>query len=388
MVVAPIHQKLTVDGQQVSILGECVEGYEPVLDAFTANFHERGELGASVCVYRSGRKVVDLWGGHRDPGRQQVWESNTIVSMASVVKGMLAFALHMLADRGKLSYDAPVAQYWPEFAIEGKGRITVRQAISHHAAIHFVDAAEPGDFFRWDRMVAAIARQKPEWLPGTRGVYHTVSIVFVLGKLIQCASGEYPWDFFRREVTERLGVDYHIRLTDAERARYSQNYDTERFISDAKIPPEVMARFFAGRGDFSQVLTPEEQRAMPYQLSGGNARGAARLFAFASMDGELDGIRVLSARTIDLMTAVQWHEKCAVWGTPMRTALGILLNDPEFFYIGPNPRAFGTAGAGGSFAMADRDNRIAVGYSVNRYWPALALGDRARTLIDAVYRSL
>lgn len=387
MVDAPIHEKLIVDGQQVSILGECVVGYEPVLEAFSANFRERRELGASVCVYRGGRKVVDLWGGHRDPGRQQVWESNTIVSMASVVKGMLAFALHMLADRGKLSYDAPVAQYWPEFAGEGKERITVRQVISHHAAIHFVDAAKPGDFFRWDRMVAAIARQKPEWPPGTRGVYHTVSIVFVLGKLIQCASGEYPWDYFRREVTERLGVDYHIRLTDAERARYSQNYDTERFISEAGIPPEVMTRFFAGRGDFTQVLTPEEQRAMPYQLSGGNARGAARLFAFASMDGELDGIRVLSRRTIDLMTEVQWHEKCAIWGTPMRTALGILLNDPEFFYIGPNPRAFGTAGAGGSFAMADRDNRIAVGYSVNRYWPALALGDRARTLIDAVYRS-
>jgi CubicO group peptidase (beta-lactamase class C family) len=388
MVDTPIHESLTVDGQQVSVLGECRPGYEPVLDAFIANFRERRELGAAVCVYRGGHKVVDLWGGHRDPARQEVWDSNTIVSMASVVKGMLAFALHMLADRGKLDYDAPVAHYWPEFASEGKERITVRQAISHHAAIHFVDAAQPGDFFRWDRMVAAIARQKPEWPPGTRGVYHTVSIVFILGKLIQCVSDEYPWDFFRREVTERLGVDYHIRLTEAERARYSQNYDTERFISDARIPPEVMTRFFAGRGDFTQVLTPEEQRAMPYQLSGGTARGAARLFAFASMDGELEGIRVLSPSTIDLMTEVQWHEKCAIWGTPMRTALGILLNDPEFFYIGPNPRAFGTAGAGGSFAMADRDARIAVGYSVNRYWPALALGERARTLIDATYRSL
>jgi CubicO group peptidase (beta-lactamase class C family) len=388
MVDTPIHEKLIVDDQPVSVQGECLDGYEPVLDAFIANFRERRELGAAVCVYRGGHKVVDLWGGHRDPARQEQWESNTIVSMASVVKGMLAFALHMLADRGKLDYDAPMADYWKEFASEGKERITVRQAISHHAAIHFVDAAQPGDFFRWDRMVAAIARQKPEWPPGTRGVYHTVSIVFVLGKLIQCVSGEYPWDFFRREVTERLGVDYHIRLTEAERARYSQNYETERFVSDAKIPPEVMTRFFAGRGDFTQVLTPEEQQAMPYQLSGGTARGPARLFAFASMDGELEGIRVLSPRTIDLMTEVQWHEKCAIWGTPMRTALGILLNDPEFFYIGPNPRAFGTAGAGGSFAMADRDEQVAVGYSVNRYWPALALGERARTLIDATYRSL
>src|SRR6185312_3170698 len=383
-----VHEKLTVDGEQMNVLGDCAPGYQKVLDAVVANFRERGELGASICVYRDGRKMVDLWGGHRDPAREQVWASDTIVSMASVVKGMLAFALHMLADRGKLNYDAPVAQYWPEFAAEGKERITVRQAISHHAAIHFIDAALPGDFYRWDRMVAAIARQKPEWPPGTRGVYHTVSIVFVLGKLIQCASGEYPWEFFRREVTERLGVDYHLRFTEAERARYCQNYDTEWFVREAKIPPDVMARFFAGKGDVSQVLTPEEQAAMPYQLSGGNARGTARLFACASMDGELDGIRLLSARTIDLMTQVQWYEKCAVWGTPMRTALGFLVNDPAFFYIGPNPQAFGTAGSGGSFAMADRDNRVAVGYSINRYWPALALGDRARAVIDAVYRSL
>ena len=379
---------LRVDGQQVSISGECASGFEPVLAAFGANFRERGELGASVCVYRDGRKVVDLWGGHTDPARQQAWEAGTIVSMASVVKGMLAFALHMLADRGRLSYDEPVARYWPEFASEGKERITVRQVISHHAAVHLVDAARPGDYFRWEQMVAAIARQRPQWPAGTRGVYHTVSSVFILGKLIQCASGEYPWDFFRREVTERLGVDYHIRLTEAERVRYGRNYDTEHFVRDAKIPPDMLSRFLAGMGDYTRVLTVEEQKAMPYRLSGGTARGAARLFAFASMDGELDSMRVLSPRTIDLMTEVQWYEKCAVWGTPMRTALGILVNDPEFFYIGPNPKAFGTAGAGGSFAMADRDNRLAVGYSLNRYWPALALGDRARALIDAVYRSL
>ena len=384
----PIRVELAVDGRQIGISGECAPGFEPVLEAFGANFELRGELGASVCVYREGRKVVDLWGGHTDPARQEVWQAGTMVSMASVVKGMLAFALHMLADRGALSYDAPVAQYWPEFATEGKERITVRQVISHHAAIHLVDAAEPGDYFRWERMVAAIARQKPQWPPGTRGVYHTVSSVFILGKLIQCASGEYPWDFFRREVTDRLGVDYHIRLTGAERARYRPNYDTEHFVRDANIAPDILPRFLAGMGDYTRVLTDEEQRAMPYKLSGGTARGAARLFAFASMDGELDGIRVLSPRTLELMTEVQWHEKCAVWGTPMRTALGILVNDPEFFYIGPNPKAFGTAGAGGSFAMADRDNRLAVGYSLNRYWPALALGDRARTLIDAVYRSL
>lgn len=96
----------------------------------------------------------------------------------------------------------------------------------------------------------------------------------------------------------------------------------------------------------------------------------------------------VSPQTIDLMTQSQWRSPCAVWGTPMNTALGLLINDPEFFYIDPNPNAFGTAGAGGSFGMADRENRLSMSYSVNRWWPALAPGDRERSLIDAAYRGL
>lgn len=380
--------EFTVDSVPVAVWGECSSGYERVLAAFVDNFRSRRELGASVCVYRHGKKVVDLWGGHRDVLRQQVWTPDTLVTMASVVKGMLAFALHMLADRGKLDYDSPVARYWPEFAQAGKEHITVRQAISHHAAIHMSDHAKPGDLFRWDPFVRAIEKQAPEWAPGTRGAYHTLTIIPILCELIARTSGMPAWDFFRQEITEKLGVEYHIRMTAAELARFSADVDTEHFIQHAKIEPEVFARFFRGVGNPATDLTPEEQAQIPLRTSAGNARGAARLFAFAAENGEIEGKRVLSPRTIDLMTEVQWHEKCAVWGTPMRTALGLLLNDPAFFYIGPNPNAFGTAGGGGSFAMADRDNHLSAGYALNRWWPALALGERARHLIDAVYASI
>lgn len=374
-----------VKGESVSIFGMAEQGFLPLVEAFKENFRTRRELGAAVCLYKDGRKVVDLWAGHLDVERARPWEEHSIVSMASVVKGMLALTLHALADQGKLEYDAPVAEYWPEFAQNGKGAITVRQVISHHAAIHMIDHAAPGDFWRWDRMVEAIAKQKPEWQPGTRGVYHTISIVFILGKLIQCASGEYPWDYFRRAITKQLGVEYNIRLTDADLPLFGQDFETEHFIKDANLAPEVMARFFGGLGNPSEVLTPEELVGIPYLSSAGNARGVAKLFAFCAQDGELDGIRILSPRTIDLMTEVQWYEPCAVWGTPMKTALGLLVNDPGFFYIGPNPKAFGTAGGGGSFGFADRENRMSMAYSLNRWWPALALGDRARSLVDAAY---
>lgn len=385
-----ILDQIDVDDKVLKINGECAAGFEPVLNAFVQNFKERRELGASFCVYHNGKNVIDLWAGHRDPERTQVWTDDTLVSMASVVKGMLAMALHMLADQGKISYDTPVAQYWPEFAQNGKELITVRQAISHHAAIHYCDAAQPFDCYRWDRFVTAIAKQSPEWEPGTRGVYHTLTIIPILGHLIECVSGQHAWDFFRDQVTNRLGVDYHIRLQPAELARYSPDCETEGFLKGAPASPEVMERFFKPIGDPSEmasVLTSEELARLPELTSGGTARAGARLFAFAAMDGELDGVRILSPRTIDLMTEVQWDEPCAVWGTPMRTALGLLLNN-SFFYVGPNPKAFGTAGAGGSFAMADRENHLSMGYSLNRWWPKLALGDRARALIDAVYTSL
>ncbi len=154
------------------------------------------------------------------------------------------------------------------------------------------------------------------------------------------------------------------------------------------MPQEVIRRFFAGMGDPATTLSPEERRQLPFQATGGNARGVARLFSFCAMDGALNGIRIFSPETIDLMTQVQWYAPCPVWGTPMRTAMGLLLNDPDFFYIGPNPNAFGTAGAGGSFGFADRENRMSMSYALNRWWPALALGDRARRLVDAAYASI
>jgi CubicO group peptidase (beta-lactamase class C family) len=384
----PALRTVHADGGTITVSGRCDPRFTPLLDAFIDNFATRRELGAAVAVYLEGHQVVDLWGGHLDPARTAAWREDTIVGMASVVKGMMAFCLHLLADRGLLDYDQPVARYWPEFAENGKERITVRQAISHHAAIHFADQARAGDLFRWRPLVEAVAAQKPEWEPGTRGVYHTITIIPILGELIERVSGRSFLETYRAEITAALGVDYHVGLGPAELARYAVDHETEPFLSGIPVPPEVAARFFQASGNPATDLTDDERASMVFTGAGGTARGAARLFAIAAEDGAFEGRRIISPRTIDLMTEEQWYAKCAVWGTPMRVALGLLLNEPEFFYVGPNPKAFGTAGAGGSLAMADRQHRLSFGYAVNRWWPALALGDRARTLIDATYRCI
>ena len=221
-------------------------------------------------------------------------------------------------------------------------------------------------------MVAAVARQKPEWPPGTRGVYHTVSIVFVLGKLIQCVSGEYPWDFFRREVTERLGVDYHLRCTEAERVRYCQNYDTEWFVQDAKIPPDVMARFFAGKGDYSQVLDPRgaDERCRtnsPAEMRAG-PRGSSPSRRWMESSMAFGALRPHD-RSDDRGAVVREVRRL---GTPMRTALGILVNDPEFFYIGPNPKRLAPRArvAALRWPIATTGSRLAIRSTViGRHWP-------------------
>ena len=385
---APVIARLDLDGAPSAISGTWEPRFQPVVDAFVANFRDRRELGAAVTVQLEGRVVVDIWGGHCDPARTSPWDRDTICSMASTVKGVMAMGLHLLADRGKIDYDQPVARYWPEFAQNGKEKITVRQAISHHAAIHFADASVPGDMIRWYPLVRAVAAQRPEWEPGTRGVYHTITIIPILGHLIELVSGETPWAFLRREITDGLGVDYTVGLGPAEFARYTGDFETEPFMAGIQAPPDVVARFMKAAGDPATALTDAERANPVFTGAGGNARGVARLFGIAAENGVLEGKRILAPRTIDRMTEEQWYAPCAVWGSPMRVALGLLLNDPEFYYVGPNPRAFGTAGAGGSLGMADRENRLSFGYSQNRWWPALALGERARHLIDATYASL
>jgi CubicO group peptidase (beta-lactamase class C family) len=200
------------DGKTFPIEGEIDDGYGRIVDAFAANFRQRRELGAGFCLYNAGRKVVDIWAGHRDPARSVAWTGDTMVGMASVVKGMMAMGLHLLAERGRIDYDQPVAAYWPEFAQNGKERITVRQAIGHHAAIPYADACQPGDFFRYQPFVDAVAAQKPEWPPGTRGCYHTLTIFPIIAELTRRVSGEMASDFFRREITEKPGVDYHLKM--------------------------------------------------------------------------------------------------------------------------------------------------------------------------------
>jgi len=151
---------------QASVEGSVEAGFEPVRDAFAANFERYGEVGAAFCVHQHGRRIVDLWGGVTAPGTADPYTAGTLQMVMSTTKGVVAIAAHILAEEGRLDFDAPVADYWPEFAAEGKGTIPVRWLFSHRAGLAAIDKPlDLDDVLAWDPVVDALAAQRPNWEP-------------------------------------------------------------------------------------------------------------------------------------------------------------------------------------------------------------------------------
>ena len=188
-------------------------GFEAVRDEFARNFAERDEVGAAVCVTVDGETVVDLWGGVADPATDRPWEADTRVVVYSCTKGATALCAHILADRGLLDLDAPVAQYWPEFATNGKEDATVSMMLDHSVGVPALSGElQPGAMYDWDLMCDLLARQEPWWTPGTRNGYHMITFGWTVGELVRRVSGRSLGTFFREEVAAPLGLEFDIGL--------------------------------------------------------------------------------------------------------------------------------------------------------------------------------
>ncbi len=149
------------------IHGYARDDFAAVRQAFAENFSHRRELGAACCVYYRGEKVVDLWGGVRDKTTGAPWERDTMTLVFSATKGMTAVTVALAHSRGWLDFDERVCTYWPEFAQNGKERITVRQLLAHQAGLFgFDEPVDAGVIADPDRLAAIMARQRPEWAPG------------------------------------------------------------------------------------------------------------------------------------------------------------------------------------------------------------------------------
>lgn len=370
-----------------NIHGICRSEFGPVKDAFVANFTESGEVGARVVVIRDGDTVVDLWGGYTTEARTVEWNENTLVCCMSVSKGVTALAAHLLADRGLLDYDAPVARYWPEFAQNGKAGITVRQALSHRTSLGIIESAEPGDVLNWERFTAKIAAQAPNWPPNTNETYHTITFGFIVGEIVRRVDGRPIEKFIAEELAVPLEADYILGCSDEDLLRTAAQImnPTNELMSGGLINERTLPMFASLPADPMFLGSPAFLKAVIPSASGvSNGLGLARLFAPLAFGGEFNGHRLFKPETIRAMSEEQWYHADYLFGNDFRVALGLLLNIP-FNYFGREGNV-GSAGAGGYTVFADPGNRIVFGYTPNRFTSGFGLGQEEKRLVDALYR--
>ncbi len=377
------------------VQGHCDDNFLAVRDSFAAAFDDGAEIGAAVCVVQDGETVVDLWGGFMDAGRTRAWERDTLVNVFSTTKGMTALCAHRLVDEGRLDLDATVASYWPEFAQQGKGEITVRQLISHQAGLPAVRESLPGEaIFDWDCMVEALARQAPWWTPGTKHGYHAITFGWLVGEVVRRITGQSLGQYFAKALAEPLGADFVIGFGPELDSRVAplvqgpitlEPGDTNLFEEILKNPEGMTARTFNNPPIIGTDI-PNSRQWRAAEIPGANGHASAA--ALATIYGELARGNLLSQQVLEEARTCQAEGQDSVLPFMMKIACGFMLA-PDNEPCGPNSRAFNHAGAGGSLGYCDPEARIGLGYVMNNMHTGAWLVDpRARTLVDAVYRCL
>ena len=371
------------------IKGEVAPGFEGVRDAFAANFARQGdyqEVGAALAAFHRGRCVIDLWGGYADRARTRPWAHDTLINVWSATKGIVAVAIAILVEGARIRYEDRVARVWPEFAQAGKENVTIAQVMSHQAGLPgFVEPTTIEDQYDWDSCCAKLARQAPAWRPGAANSYHAMTYGWLAGEIARRVTGKSVGAFVRDEIARPLGADLFIGLPEAEEPRVAE-----------MIAPRVAAPIPALSDVAMMALTNPQQnpeapnarvwRAAEIPAANGqaNAMGLARLYAMLAGGGELDGARILSCAAVDRLTAPATSDGRTdmFLGFKDGWGMGVALNTPGIY--GPNPRAFGHSGWGGSFGCADPDAKLAIGYVCNQMGPELVGDPRTAGLCQAI----
>ena len=384
-------------GKTFALHGSLDPHFARAAEAFAENYRVEDEVGSAFSLVLDGRKVIDLWGGWKDAACTQPWERDTIVCMMSVVKGICGITFNRLIDLGLVDPDAPVATYWPEFAQNGKERLPVRYILDHRAGLPVVTAKLPrGAMFDRAAMIAALAAQAPLWEPGTQAGYHIHNQGFLLSEITRRVTGKTIAQYFRDEIAIPLGLDYQIGgLSPADQARCAELQPVMEgtlFAVKDQQPDTMLGLAFAQNPDEPWPVTLNSKAWRESEIASanghGNARAVARLYGAVARGGELDGVRIISPAAIEHMITEQHNMTEVMQNRPYHQALGVLLNTESAVFMGPNPRAFGHHGIGGSLGMGDPDANLGLSYSINRMHARGDNGPRARRLIEAAYACL
>jgi CubicO group peptidase (beta-lactamase class C family) len=351
------------------------------------------ELGASIVLDLDGDVVIDVWGGYADEARSAPWESDTITNVWSTTKTVTSLAALMLVDRGELDVDAPVAQYWPEFAAAGKDGVLVRHLLSHTSGVSGLDQpAVVEDLYDWDKSTARFAAQAPWWEPGTASGYHALNFGHLIGEVVRRITGTSLKQFVAEEIAGPLGADFQIGAAEKDWGRISNVIPPPPLPFDLGALPAdspTVKTMTGPPADASNANTAEWRRADIGAANGhGNARSVARILSVISRGGEVDGIRLLRPETIELIFQEQANGFDVVLGVPLRFGIGYGLPKLETLPYVPDDKICYWGGWGGSVIIMDVGRKMTISYMMNKMGSGIIGSDRSEKYVSAIYKAI
>jgi CubicO group peptidase (beta-lactamase class C family) len=369
---------------------------EPI---FRANFERHGELGAAISIWKNGEPILELHGGFRNAHRQQLWTDDTLVLVWSATKGVGGACLLHALQENKIAPGRRVAEFWPQFAQNGKGEITVAQLVSHSAGLCALD--HNADVADYAAVIASLQEQAPLWPPGTAHGYHARTFGFLIDELTRRITGTSISRYWRSVFAEPLALDFWIGLPRELNQRCATIYaakagrtpEPAQFYRDLATPGTLQHKTFTspfGLHSVSAMNKPENRAREIVSFGGiGTAHALAQFYAMLANGGELGGRRFFSPETINLMTNTIADGTDRVFEIPTAFSAGFMKDSAqtERKVFGRSLRAFGQPGAGGSTAFADPENNIAFAYVMNQMEQTLLPDEKSLRLVDALYSS-
>jgi len=377
-------------------------GFEAVRDVFAENFSRRHELGGACCVYHRGEKVVDLWGGVRNKSTGEPWQEDTMVLIWSATKGLSAMTLALAHSRGWLDYEERVCAYWPEFAQQGKDKITVRQLLAHQAGLFAIDeSVDKSVVADLDRLAVVLARQKPAWEPGTRQAYHALTLGFYEGELLRRIDRQHRslGQFFQDEIATPLGLDLYIRLPESvPNSKLATLTSPSPLAMLFGFPIRLTLDSLNRRSNLYRALlvnpgtaiVQDEQRIYSRDLevpSGGGvgtARGIAHAYSVFATDGRELQLRPQTLQALSAPSIPATHgfyDECMQG--EIRFSLGFMKPSPGWPF--GDESSFGAPGSGGSLGFADPKAGIGYAYVTSQMGTTLTGDPRDIELRNAIY---
>lgn len=372
-------------GDRLIVEGFTAPGFERVRDVFEAQLVD--EIGASFAAVRDGEVVVEIWGGFADRARARPWAKDTLAPVFSSTKGVSAIVMALLADRGLIDYEAPVAALWPEFAAHGKDRVTIAETLAHQAGVPgFLERIDPDLWLDPPAAAAAIAQLEPLWPPGSASGYHPMTWGYIAGEIALRAGGRTLGTLLREEICDPLGIDFFIGAPESEHGRVAEIKKPSKPGEFGEITPPRRAAFFTPWATARRDSAEWRKVEIPSANGHGTALALARLYEVYATGGLIGASRVLSQEAYDALAKRRWKGADLVLPFDIDWRTGVMGNSNR--YYGPNPEALGHSGSGGSCGFGDPVTVVSAGYVMNRQSHHIMADPRALRLIEALYECL